>query len=157
MLDYEPETGFFKWKIPRGQIVKIGDVAGGKTAHGYLRIQICGKRYMAHRLAWFFVHGEFPKYQIDHFDRDKLNNRIANLREATHGENQQNIVKAHKDGASGFLGVSYVAKGIKKYKAQITLDGKIKYLGCHATPEDAHLEYLKAKETMHPFANIGAA
>ena len=53
----------------------------------YQRITIGGYDYYAHRLAWFYVYGEWPVNELDHIDEDKENNAIDNLREATHAEN----------------------------------------------------------------------
>lgn len=85
-LDYDHETGIFKWKIWTCRIPK-GGIAGSIKSNGYLQIRLDNKIYLAHRLAWKIVYGNDPVCEIDHVDRDKLNNRISNLREVTHQEN----------------------------------------------------------------------
>ena len=73
LLRYEPEAGVFRWKIN-------GDVAGKIDGLGYIVITACGKKYLAHRLAWFFIHGYFSEYQIGHVNGKRDDNRIKNLR-----------------------------------------------------------------------------
>lgn len=65
-------------------------------------------QYYAHRLAWFYVHGGWPTYYIDHINRRKSDNRIANLREVKPFENSQNT-KAVAKGVSGRRGVKWFA------------------------------------------------
>ena len=91
-LDYSPETGIFIWKISKGR-VKGGDIACCHDKDGYIRIQLDGVRYFAHRLAWFYVHGKFPEPETDHKNRIKTDNRIANLQEATRQINNKNRAK----------------------------------------------------------------
>jgi len=108
LLHYDMETGVITWRVRSNSRVTAGDVAGYIRSNGYIAIQIDGRLYFAHRLAWFFVMGEWPKNQIDHIDGKKTNNRFANLREATNAENGQNQRKAQSDNkSSGLLGVSW--------------------------------------------------
>jgi hypothetical protein len=48
------------------------------------------KLYSAARLAWLYVHGEWPKNQIDHINRVRDDDRLVNLRDVTRTENQNN-------------------------------------------------------------------
>ena len=107
-LDYNQETGIFTRLISvRGTNSKVGDVAGWvEKTTGYRRIMINNKTYRAHRVAWFYVHGIWPKDQIDHDDHDRDNNRIANLQEATNQENCKNQ-SIPKNNSSGVVGVSW--------------------------------------------------
>ena len=147
------EDGELVWKVSTARRVKIGDIAG--TIHrstGYRRITVNGKQYRAHRLIWFMVHGKFPVNMLDHINGNKLDNRISNLREATHQENMQNKTKADSDSKTGFLGV-YLHQ--KKFLARIQVSkGRRKYLGRFDTPEEAHEAYLKAKREHHKFCTI---
>ena len=64
LLDYDPETGFFKWKIANSYRIKIGDVAGyinGSDGSGYIIITVFNKIYGAHRLVWLYTHGKYPE------------------------------------------------------------------------------------------------
>ena len=86
LLRYDSETGVFHWREYRRGMSSSG-IAGTKTKEGYCQIAINDKLHFAHRLAWFYVHGVWPRALIDHIDENKLNNAISNLREATHAEN----------------------------------------------------------------------
>ena len=120
ILDYNPETGVFTWKVGR-KGVKKGAIAGKIQASGYMRIMVEGKRYYAHRLAWLYHYGECPKGHLDHKDRDPANNAISNLRECTNGENQHNSTKCW--GSSKYRGVSWHKKA-NKWIAHIGVNKK---------------------------------
>lgn len=162
-LDYDPEAGIFLWAENGHGRRKIGDVAGNldKTEDKLDRwiVGIEGRQYFAHRLAWFYVYGEWPKGLIDHRDRNALNNRIGNLREATNAQNRANS-RTNKDNVSGLKGVSlspYRTSETKRpYWASITINGKPKHLGSFETAEKAHEAYLlAAKAAVGEFANGG--
>lgn len=81
LLDYSIVTGRFYWKIKPAVRVSVGDLAGATTRRDrYVQIQIRGRQYAAHRLAWFFVFGESPPGPIDHINHDESCNAIHNLR-----------------------------------------------------------------------------
>lgn len=83
-LNYDSKTGLFT-------NVENGKLCGcDSNSHGYISIGVYGKRHLAHRLAWLYVYGEFPKNQIDHINRVKTDNRIENLRDVTSAENLKN-------------------------------------------------------------------
>jgi len=150
VLSYDPETGVFTWlktlawRAPAGP---IAGVIGGHTRRPYLCIGIDRKRYHAGPLAWFYVHGEWPKGLIDHCDGDPLNNRLANLREASDSQNQGNR-RLNKNSTSGFKGV-YFDKSSGRWAANILKDRQKFWLGCHDTPEQAHAAYCEAAQRIH--------
>jgi hypothetical protein len=152
LLDYDSLTGIFKWKSKRKGI-NINKILGSSNGFGYLRITVCGKSYYSHRLAWFYIHGNFPKYEIDHINGNQSDNRISNLREATGSENTQNKFKPQKNNKSGELGVSW-SKSMNKWQSHISVNKQRKYLGCFNTIGDAKNAYLIAKKELHPFANV---
>jgi hypothetical protein len=149
-LEYSPDTGAFthKHKSPRG---RVGDIAGSKTIDGYWSLRVCGKTYLAHRLAWLYVHGEWPKHDIDHISGNKSDNRIANLRDVTRSVNCGNQRRARVDNKIGLLGVCKVDD---LYIAQIGVPGRIIKLGKFNTPDEAHSAYLSAKRSMHAGCTI---
>jgi hypothetical protein len=149
LLSYDHETGLFTWRVSKGT-AKKGSIAGYKHLDGYIQIMIDNKNYLAHRLAWIYVYGSLPEKDLDHINEIKDNNRICNLRLATRQENNHNISKPRIHNISGFRGVCW-CKCAKKWKSQIGINGKKKYLGIFNTAEEAYEAYLKAKREIHPF------
>ena len=83
VLEYNPDTGVFIWRKPNGNRVKVGNVAGNKSVNGYIRIKI-KKEYLAHRLAYLYMIGNFPENDIDHINHIKDDNRWVNPVSYTH-------------------------------------------------------------------------
>ena len=136
LLDYCPEHGHFLWKKLRNGARR--DLhAGCLTKNGYITIRINGIPYLAHRLAWFYVHGEFPAKVIDHINQIRNDNRIANLRSVTQVENCKNtrVRNANKTGANG---VRFRDDGRKSpWNARVMHKGKNLSLGHFKTFEEA--------------------
>ena len=152
VLDYDPETGIFRWKISRGGMRK-GAVSGSLNNRGYLSIMVNGKNYQAHRLAWLYVHGEFPKQNTDHINRKKIDNRIINLRMCSNSQNQANCLK-RSDNTSGYKGVSW-CKYNNKWNAYIRFNSKRSNLGYFSDKLKAAIAYNeKAVELFGEFAYL---
>lgn len=148
LLDYNPDTGEFVSKVPRGRSRK-GCVVGCPDVNGYTRISIDRMKYKAHRLAFLYMKGTFPRkgLEIDHINRVRNDNRWNNLRLVTHKENMQNSA-LRVDNASGYRGVTF-NKGACKWKAYITLENKQKHLGYFPTKEEAIEARLKAEKELN--------
>ena len=146
ILDYNSETGIFTWKVRTANRVKVGDVAGYSNGNDYLQISVQSRLYQAHRLAWLHTRGVWPKDQIDHINRNRSDNRISNLREATNKQNQQNTGK-QSNNTSGHPGVSWY-KRISKWQAQIDHNQKHIHLGYFTDIEEA-LSARKAAEKLY--------
>jgi HNH endonuclease len=146
LLSYDPSTGEFSWRVDRGK-VRAGSIAGRIDSSGYKQLCVKYRRILAHRLAWFFVHGKWPSGQIDHINRERLDNRIENLRVADIYEQRQNRLRPSKSSKSGLLGVR---KEGKKWRSTITVYGERHHLGMFDSPEIAQLKYLEAKKQLHP-------
>lgn len=148
LFEYRPETGEFVRLVDTYRQHNKGSIAGSLMTNGYWEISIRGVRYYAHRLAWFYMTGEWPK-TIDHKDGDRINNRFGNLRSDTQGFNVQNQRRAASTNKySGLLGVSPV-KNSPKWRARIGVDGSSTHLGCFDTKELAHAAYVEAKRELH--------
>jgi len=148
LLDYNPETGNFTWKINRRGRRQAGMSAGCIHPNKYVRISIDYRLYNAQRLAWLFITGKWPDKLIDHIDGNPSNNRFTNLRECDHIQNGANR-KMSSANKSGYKGVSKV-KATGKWGAWIKVAGKSKNLGSHFnTPEEAYEAYKKASNQMH--------
>ncbi len=144
LLNYNPLTGEFRWAPSTNKRFR-GKPAGSINNHGYHRIQIDKREYVAHRLAWLFVHGEWPIEEIDHVNGDRKDNRLENLRQATRAENQRNSANWRRSSA-GLRGVQRVNK---KYHAHIQCDGKQSHIGSFASPEAAHAAYYAEASRLH--------
>ena len=152
ILDYDAETGVFTWRwrddVPYAINSQFfGKAAGGLSNNGYIWISIKYKLYYAHRLAWFYVHGVWPDRQVDHIKNPITDNRICNLRLATHSQNMKNR-KIHKNNTSGYKGVTW-RKDKNKWQAQIKVNGKKYRLGRFDCPKKAHEAYCEAAEKLH--------
>lgn len=134
LFSYCPATGLFTRIVSRSNRVKVGDVAGTITRKGYRRISINDKGYLAHRLAWLYMH-DFMPVMIDHKDRNPSNNRIGNLRIATESLNAKNA-KIRSDNTSGVTGVCF-GKRRGTWFARINHHKRIINLGTFATKEEA--------------------
>ena len=152
VLQYDAETGEFTWKVSCRNSCKPGRVAG-RIHKGYRQICVGRRLYFAHRLAWLYQTGEWPKHQIDHINGVSSDNRFCNLREATNRQNQRNRRQLQSN-TSGFKGVTRTKGG--RWQAQIGANGRSNYLGLFATPEEAYAKYCDAAERLHgAFANLG--
>lgn len=149
LLHYEPLTGVFTW-LTRADVRQswntryAGKEAGFDWSIGnvtYRSIRIFDWPFLAHRLAFLYTTGAWPKDGIDHKDLDGLNNRWANLREATKAQNSANT-KAMRNNSSGFKGVSKNHNG--RWRATISISGKQRRLGYFDTPEEASAAYHAA-------------
>jgi len=146
LLDYDPATGIFVWKVTRGS-GRRGSVAG--YVKEYVEIRVDGVLHLAHRLAWLHVHGKWPADQVDHRNGIKTANWIDNLREATNAQNQENA-KRRRTNTSGFTGVHW-DKRERKWLARIRAGGKRIPIGHFANIEDAAAARAEAKKQLHKF------
>lgn len=134
ILSYDEKTGIFISKINRGKKIKKGNVLG-TLINGYLCVMINYKFYKLHILAWLYIYGVYPNNQIDHKNRNKIDNRIDNLRDITQKKNCQNRGK-RKDNKSGITGV-YRNEKNNNWVCGIRVDGKYYHLGSFKNFDDA--------------------
>jgi len=144
LLRYEPKTGEFYWNVPkktRYGITKPGDRAGSTLQNGYRIIGLDKQRLLSHRLAWLYVHGEWPGGFIDHIDGNRANNCISNLRIASRSQNSWNTRKTW--GKSGIRGVTF-NRNEKRWVANINIGGVRRFLGYFDDPGSAKIAYERA-------------
>jgi hypothetical protein len=135
-FEYCPLTGEFTRK-------RNGKPTGRRTNQGYFVIVINSRLYFRHRLAWQWMYGDLDENtQIDHINRIRGDDRICNLRKATSRQNHFNKSPS-KTNTSGYKGVCFELRK-NRWKAQITINGKVTHLGYFFDPISASEAYVKA-------------
>ena len=149
LFDYDPDTGVLVWRKAQGTS-RAGREAGWLHRSGYVYVGVGGKSYKAHRIIWYLHHGVPPADLIDHVDRDPTNNRIRNLRECTHAQNQQNK-RTYANNLTGVKGVSWYAR-YGKWRVRIQHLGKPILVGMFADFGEACNARLQAQKHLHSHA-----
>lgn len=145
LLDYQPDTGKLFWLLRSPDWFTpsqcrtsehvcalwnsryAGSEALTANINGYRAGMILGQPMRAHRAAFAWMTGDWPKADIDHINGRRNDNRWTNLRDASRLDNGRNQ-KLHSTNSSGFGGVSFDAdKGL--WRARITVAGQAIYLG----------------------------
>lgn len=154
-LEYNPETGVFTAAKTHGALWRKGKVVGHKNKSGYITITLLGKLRKAHRLAWIYVYGEdIDRYEIDHINGDKSDNRICNLRISSHQQNMFNMKKKSTN-KSGVKGVHF-DKRCNKWRAQTSINKKRVHLGLFDAIESAEKAIREFMVANHKeFINLG--
>jgi hypothetical protein len=137
VLAYDPSSGVFTWRKKINQAVAAG---WRSPKSGYLVVKVFGHKYMAHRLAWFYVHGRWPSVRIDHKNINRGDDRIDNLREATEQQNTAN--RRGKSGRALPKGIEEFRPG--RFRARLMVDGHIRDVGYFDNPQDASVAYAAA-------------
>lgn len=152
VLHYEPLTGVFTWKSRNTMLLsRFGSIAGTVHKSGYRQIQIDGVIHKEHRLAWFFVHAEWPEKHIDHINGERASNQLSNLRQADSKMNGENRRSAQCNNKTGLLGVSPSGR---RFVATIKTQGPLRHIGSFETAEAAHAAYLAVKRVKHEGCTI---
>jgi HNH endonuclease len=160
LLSYDPATGHFVWLVSTSRRVRVGSRAGYRQPDGQRIIRIDTDPYVAHRLAWLYMTGEWPRSLIDHENMDRDDNRWSNLRQATKSLNGANKGPPSNN-TSGFKGVVrvkgyYVRERADAWKAEITVNMRHRHIGYFRTPELAAAVYAEAaKRFFGEFARAG--
>jgi hypothetical protein len=142
LLHYDPHTGQFTWLAKARGGVTVGYVTGYRSKRGDIVITVDYVQRKAHRLAWLYMTGEWPKEDIDHKNGNSADNRWVNLREATVSQNLANQ-RIRSNNTSGFKGVTW-DKAKRKWAAQIRVKGRHIHIGRFASAEEAHSAYCDA-------------
>jgi hypothetical protein len=150
LLNYDPVTGVFTWRIESGS-AHINNIAGVIKNNGYIKIGVAKKQYLAHRLAWLYMTGEWPLADIDHINRSRTDNRFENLRDVSRSINLLNS-STRKNTASGIKGVAWDADRNKwLVRFRNTMLGRFSTLSEAA---DAYAMAAKLYHTHNPMAAL---
>jgi len=159
LLDYNAETGILTWRQrprsdfnsdaqhKRWRTMFAGREAGTLHHSGYRRIRIDGQFFSAHRVIWLHVHGRWPRDQIDHINRIKDDNRLANLREATLWQNMRNKHR-YRNNRSGVPGVCWRPHR-RAWGVYISIYKRRIHLGYYTNFERAVAARTAAAELLH--------
>lgn len=151
-LAYNQDTGQFTWKIYRNWTTPSGAKAGTLRKDGKVLICLLGRMYLAHRLAWIYIHGSWPKGEVDHADRNKSNNAIGNLRDCSSSLNRHNRPRRNPNHPKGVYYVRRRAHLPAPFTAEITVHKTRYYLGYFQTASIASEAYeRKARELVGEF------
>lgn len=105
-------------------------------------------KYVSPKNLTILMHREVLKtpegFDTDHINRDKLDNRVSNLRIATRSQNMLNS-EISVANTSGFKGVHYY-KSRDTYQVYIHLNGKRTHLGYFKNIEQAAAVYQEASK-----------
>lgn len=142
ILEYCPDSGVFRRIKTVGRRAKKGQTVGWKNGCGYLNVEIFGKTYKLHRLAFLYMEGEFPPKFVDHINRNRSDNRWSNLRKATFSENMKNQSLA-KNNTSGFCGVHFDDHGRGRPRWRVALGSKNASFYCFLDAVSARINYNK--------------
>ncbi len=144
LLDYDPVTGTLIWKNPTSARVAEGGQAGVLASNGRRYVNIDNKRYLAHRLIWFYTHGQWPSVNLSAKNNDYDDLRLENYVELTAGETARRG-GVRSTGKSGIRGVSW-DKEKKKWMAHITKDYRSITVGRFHTKEEAQAARERAEQ-----------
>ena len=147
LFSYDPETGILRRRLTNDGH-NAGDIAGGIGARGYYQVKIGrSSQISVHRIIWKMMTWKDPVGDIDHANGDTLDNRWANLREATRSQNQYNST-IRTDNKTGCPGVTF-HKASGHYSAAIRCKGKRHWLGTYTTFDQAADVYRQASLNLH--------
>ena len=122
-LSYNPDTGEFTRPTYKRKL------AGCLRKDGYIVIRVKNVLYLAHRLAFFYMTGSWPKDQLDHINMNRSDNRWGNLREATNSQNMMNknsrgVCSRVRKGRPGIWYTAYIEKDKKRYASTFRQEEK---------------------------------
>lgn len=153
-LCYDPDSGLFTRLS--GRVDRIGKPIYGSASGRYVIIDLHGRGYYAHVLAWFYMTGRWPECGIDHKNGLGKHNKWNNLRECTQSQNLANAYFGPKKKSGLPRGVfdRGPSRG-RRYAAAIKVNGTIFHLGSYVHPDEAAAVYIAAAR--HHFGEFAIA
>ncbi len=147
ILHYDPDTGVWTWLVALSSTRGIGSIAGTVSVHGYRIITYRGEKYRSGKLAWLYMTGEWPTQEIDHDDRDKLNDRWGNLFDRSRSQNALNR-DLQSNNFSGTRGIHFdTVRG--KWNVQVKKDNVTHYIGRYDDYDEAVAARDEAASRLH--------
>lgn len=144
---YDPETGVLRHTDYNKHVPELHwREAGSLHPNGYRIVSIRRRLYPVHQIAWLFTYGELPDGHLDHINRVKHDNRIANLRKATPSQNMHNS-SMYSNNKSGEQGVCW-HKACQRWYAYIRINRVQHTLGSFVNFEDAVAARRRAKAAL---------
>ena len=135
---YEPDTGALTRLKQCGQRGAVGKITR-VNSDGYLVVRFQGQLLRAHRIAWKLMTGEEPPDVLDHINRNRTDNRWANLRSASHQQSMAN--RGRRRSTEGKRGTTRRRDG--RWQAKGCLNNVSTYLGTFKSAEEAHQAYVR--------------
>lgn len=156
-FDYNPETGELFWKVERpashfknthGMRIhnsKWGGKRAGTLVGGRIVVRLFAKvHFLIHLVIWKMFRGDTDGFQVDHEDKNALNNRLDNLRLSTNQANNANTGRKTYMGKTRHLPKGVYPNGKNKWQAKIKVNYKTHCLGTYDSPEKASKAYFEA-------------
>jgi hypothetical protein len=150
LIRYEPETGDFYYTARRSNVCRKDGLAGTKGPGGRIQVRLDKKVYLAHRVAFLLVTGEWPKNVVDHIDGNPSNNCWSNLRDVSQQTNSYNIRGAPRHSKHAKLLGAHWCSQRELWKSSIKVNGAVQHLGVFDSAEEASAAYFAAKRVLHP-------
>lgn len=147
ILHYDPDTGVWTWLQAPAYNVIIGSQAGHVNTHGYRIITYRGEKYRSGKLAWLYMTGEWPTQEIDHDDRDKVNDRWSNLFDRSRSENALNR-DLQSNNFSGTRGIHFDT-GRGKWCVQVKKNNVTRFFGRYDDYDEAVIARDEAAVKLH--------
>ena len=149
---YDSYLGDLYWRISPCHAVRIGDWAYStypdkKSGNHRKTVRVNGGRVPQSHVIWMYFYGKWPEDELDHKDRNPLNDRILNLRDSTTSQNCMNQV-AKCNNKCGFKGVIKHSQQ-NAFWVRISAGGRRYNLGLYPTAELAAGAYRIAAAAIH--------
>ena len=150
LFNYDPETGMMRWRVSLNGRAMAGGIAGTTTARGCIQIRADGRIYLAHRIIYLIMTGDWPKKHIDHINHNPADNRWINLRDADpeiNGRNQS----MKRNNITGITSVYWDSR-CRRWVSQIRYKGRKKhgYFGDDFFEACCARKTLELKYKFHP-------
>lgn len=156
LISYDKETGVFAWKDRADRPSYFANRSPGTVgANGRVYIGVDGARYLAHRLAWFYVTGRWPNANIVMKNGDYQDLRFDNLKKESQSETSRKS-STRQAPTSGVRGVHWVASK-KKWRAEITVNYNNHFLGYFKNKEMAVKAYKAAARNLGDYEGCNDA